>query len=289
MTEQAFRTDHFTSGWWGKLKRVVQVGPAYYLHALPGHMLRRRKLGLGAWDAAAWTNPLRELRPTSCHDLPLPPFFDDVLSELVGARVRIAIPRLRFEALAGVWWSVREVGGDIIECGAYEGATALALALLDRCAGLDRTVHALDTFEGIPSAGAADPFRRAGEFALPADQVERLRQQAESLGVADRLRVYVGRFDQSFESLDDRTYALAHIDANVYHGTLDACRHCLPRLAAGGASVFDDYAGPFDLGARLAIDVAFSESKLLASEPDRLRALAWSSAVYQAPRSGRAI
>jgi hypothetical protein len=49
-------------------------------------------------------------------------------------------------------------------------------------------------------------------------------------------------------------FSFAHVDANIYEGTRDACAFVIPRMNAGGVVVFDDYNGLMDLGARLAID-----------------------------------
>ena len=76
-------------------------------------------------------------------------------------------------------------------------------------------------------------------------------------------------------------FAFAHIDANIYSGTLDACAFVLPRAAPGGAVVFDDYNGVCDLGARLAIDQALRGTGL------RPRPLTASSAWVRVPAGRR--
>jgi len=268
-----FSTDHYAVGFGAKLLRALGAGPAYCLWHLPRYLLHRRRLGLG-WDAAAWTLPLREFRPACHHRLPLPAAYGELLAALAEAGVEVCLPPLRFEALAAAWWSVRDVVGDVVECGSYEGASALALAVLGRLHGKDQKVLMLDTFRGIPAVGETDAFRRPGEFEPAADQVSRIGEQAAALGVTERIEIHAGLFADSFTRLAERAlrFAFVHVDANVYEGTDQACAFTLPRLAEGGAVVFDDYNGPFDLGARLAID------RHLAGRPETLRDLAWSSA-----------
>lgn len=104
---------------------------------------------------------------------------------------------------------------------------------------------------------------------MPESFIHSLREQAIVLGVDDRLEAHAGVFRETFERVrgSDLHFSFGHIDANLYESTLDACRFVLPRIAAGGAVVFDDYHGPCDLGARLAIDSYLAKRGL---RPNRL-------------------
>src|SRR5262249_43305585 len=148
------------------------------------------------------------------------------LDRLRDAGVRLTIPRNRLEGLLGVWWSTRDVPGDTIECGSYQGATCLLLALLDKTHGIERVTFMLDTFTGMPVTSRHDLSRRAGEFLPPGDVVARIREQASVLGVADRVDVRQGLFCDTFKALEkpDLKFAFVHIDANIYQGTLEACQ-----------------------------------------------------------------
>ncbi len=114
-------------------------------------------------------------------------------------------------------------------------------------------------FRGHACRFRVDLSRQDGEFQPPADQVQWIRKQAESLGVSDRIEIHQGLFAQTFQVLAQRDprFAFVHIDANIYSGTLEACQFTIPRINSGGAVVFDDYNGVCDLGARLAIDEYF--------------------------------
>lgn len=269
-----FSSRHYSKGLTAKLRRAFGAGLAYYLRALPRYIARRRSLNLSC-DWGAWRNPLREFRPRCHHNLSLPPEYSKALDLLTRTGVELAMPRMRFEALVGAWWSVRDVPGEFIECGAFEGATGLAVALLGRLLGIHQRVFLLDTFYGIPETGDIDLLRSKGEFMTKIDQVNRIETQANSLEVQDRIKILPGLFSETFRTLKEGPalhFSLAHIDANVYQGTWEACEFCVPRLSNGGVAVFDDYNGPFDLGARLAIDRFFQ------SRAQKPRPLAWSSA-----------
>ena len=124
---------------------------------------------------------------------------------------------------------------------------------------MKQNVLLLDTFSGMPAPSIYDAGRSAGEFVPAADQAAILRQQATKLGVADQVKVHCGLFSETFAALntDPLRFAFAHIDANIYSSTLEACEFVMPRMNEDGAVVFDDYNGVCDLGARLAIDRYF--------------------------------
>jgi hypothetical protein len=275
-----FDESHHAAGPWRKVQRSLQLGPRYYFWDLPRYWFRRRALGLPGWDVGALLNPLREYLPHPRRSFPLPPAYPQCLQSLAQAGVRLTLPRARLEALVGVWWTTQAVAGDVLECGSYRGATALALALLGRLHGIGQRTLLLDTFSASPPACDRDFGRSAGEFVPPADQVAVIRQQAADLGILDRIEIYQGLFADTFSHLRDQDcrFAFVHIDANLYQGTRDACAFALPRCAAGGAVVFDDYNGLCDLGARLAIDQSLAEQGV------RPRPLVWSSAYLRIRR-----
>ena len=255
-TRAAFDDSHHAATVLRKVCRALQLGPKYYLWDLPRYFASRRRRGLPLWDAAALTNPFKEFRPTYRAPADLPPGHCEALARLREAGTRLTIAREKLEGLLQIWWQARTAPGEVIECGAYRGATSLLLALLGRLNGLRQAVLMLDTFAGMPAVSAYDFGRSGGEFRPPADQVELIRRQAEALGVADRVEVHRGLFADTFAALAPRAlrFALVHIDANIYQGTLEACAFTIPRVSPGGAVVFDDYNGVCDLGARLAID-----------------------------------
>jgi predicted O-methyltransferase YrrM len=255
-----FDDSHYAATLPRKLWRALQLGPKYYLWALPRYLAHRRQRGLSLWDPRALTNPLREFRARSPSPDLLPPHYDEALAQFAETGLRLAMTRERLGNILRVWWEVRSVAGDVIECGAYQGATSLLIALLGKLNNIAQKVFMLDTFTGMPTGCAFDSGRREGDFRPATNQVERIQQQAMTLGVAERIEVHQGLFADTLPALAARQlrFALAHIDANIYQGTLDACRFAIPQVAPGGAVIFDDYNGVCDLGARLAIDEYFA-------------------------------
>lgn len=272
---RVFSDEFYARGPVKRLRRALQLGWRYYVWDLPHYITHRRKLGISPFDWQAMVNPFAELLDRK-DDLGEPlDGLGDALSRLAAAGVRLTLPPSRIAALVRCWRHASSVTGDVIECGSYRGATGLLLALLGKHQGVRQKVLLLDTFSSSPRGGALDTLRTKPEYGLPDGYVPALLRQAACLGVEDRVELHQGTFRETFEKLsgDNRRFSLAHIDANLYQSTLDACRFVMPRIAAGGAVVFDDYHGPCDLGARLAID------EFLAPKSLQPRRLAGSSAV----------
>ena len=259
-TAKVFDDSHHAATLPRKCWRALQLGPKYYLWDLPRYFAHRSRRGLPLWDPVALANPLREFRPQSPPAEALPPAYEQALARFAEVGILLTIPRQRLGKLLEVWWQTRSVAGDFVECGAYRGATSLLIALLGRLCGIDQRVLVCDTFAGMPAVSGYDLGRQDGEFRPPADQVDVMRRQAAALGVSERVEIHQGLFADTLAPVAARNprFALVHIDANIYQGTLDACRLTIPHVAPGGAVVFDDYNGVCDLGARLAIDEYFA-------------------------------
>jgi O-methyltransferase len=256
LPSDVFDDDHYAATLLQKIVRSLQLGPKYYAFDLPRYFFHRARLGLPVIDGAAFVNPLREFMSTAATPFELPPGYRDSLYRLRDAGVRLTMPRHRLEAMLAVWWLTRDLDGDVIECGAYQGATSLLLATLGSMNGLSQTVLMLDTFQGMPATSIYDPSRARGEFVPYENQTVRIYRQAEKLGVTERIEVHPGLFADTFSEMAPcgQRFAFAHIDANIYESTAQACNFVIPRMTRGGIVVFDDYNGVCDLGARLAID-----------------------------------
>jgi hypothetical protein len=256
MADDVFASGNYATTLRDRVRRGFELGPKYYAVDVPRYFAQRRKLKLPVFDWGALINPLRSFRNTTYVRLPLPPHFDEALRLIRNAGVRFDNPRSRIEALAGLWWDVHAVGGDVIECGAYRGATSILLAVLGKLNDVPQKVLMLDTFAGMPAPSQFDSSRQGGELKPPQGWLEIIRRQLDELGLEDRVEIHQGLFVDTFVKLEPRDIQLsfAHIDANIFQGTLDACEYTMPHMAAGGAVVFDDYNALMDLGARLAID-----------------------------------
>ena len=129
--------------------------------------------------------------------------------------------------------------GAILEVGSWRGGSAALIALAMRSVGSEREVYAADTFAGVVKAGAHDPHYRGGEHADTG--TEQVAAYLSSLGL-DRIQLLTGMFpEQTGDRITDRSFALVHIDVDVYQSAADVFTWAWPRLVSGGICVFDDY------------------------------------------------
>lgn len=159
----------------------------------------------------------------------------------------------RLAMLAAAVRRGRELEGDMIECGSYRGGSAALIGML--LEGTGKTLHVCDSFEGLPAPTARDNFHREGDF--NDTSAERVRRGLESLGVP--ARVHVGFFDKTFPALEDRRFAFAHIDVDLYQSVRDCLEFCHPRMTEGAVMIFDDYGAKSCEGAKEAVDEFFAD------------------------------
>jgi len=125
-------------------------------------------------------------------------------------------------------------------------------------AGSVRQLHLFDSFEGLSEFAEEDNagltrqkhttenMRR--HFVYPETS---LRHNMEGF---DFVRVYRGWIPERFAEVDDREFALVHIDVDLYQPTLDSLRFFYPRLAPRGWIIVDDYNAQNFPGANIAVD-----------------------------------
>ena len=163
---------------------------------------------------------------------------------------------------------IRDVPGDIIECGVGKAKTFQLLALLTYLEGRGRTLWGFDSFAGYPEPTPEDESprrRRKGEWRVMG--AEAVRPLLEAIGlppefVRERVRVVPGFFEDTLPSSGAGPIALLHLDVNLYRSYRICLEELFPHVSPGGAVLFDEYAREQDLvkcpGAKRAIDEYFA-------------------------------
>lgn len=141
-------------------------------------------------------------------------------------------------------------GGDILEVGSWRGGSGAVLAQASRrgravipgvesSAPQAREIFLADTFAGVVKAGERDTYYKGGEHANTSSRtVAELFAQLE-LGDVTLLE---GIFpDETGDRIEQRRFALCHIDVDVYQSAKDVFTWVWPRMVPGGVIVFDDY------------------------------------------------
>jgi hypothetical protein len=150
------------------------------------------------------------------------------------------------------------VDGDIAECGVRWGKSALFM--LSGLTGAEKPIHLFDSFEGLSEPGKADiaPGRnrthwKKGRLAVSEDVV------LTNLGAFKDVHIHKGWIPERFGEVADRTFALVHIDVDLYQPTADSLAFFYPRMSKGGFIVCDDYGFEDCAGAKRAFDEFFAD------------------------------
>lgn len=163
---------------------------------------------------------------------------------------RTLVDRERCYVLYQACLHVRGLAGDAAEIGVYKGGTARLLATM--LSG--RKVDLFDTFSGMPSVDPAKDLHREGDFSSTS-----LEDVKVFLNGCSNVRLFPGIFPGTAEPVRTSSYALVHVDVDIYRSVLDGCSFFYPRLIKGGVMIFDDYGFLTCPGALQAVDEFFAD------------------------------
>jgi O-methyltransferase len=142
--------------------------------------------------------------------------------------------------------TVRNISGDVIECGTWRGGMIAGIADV---LGSDRNYRLFDSYEGLPPAKEID-----GEAALAWQRdtsspgyynncraSEDEARQAMSMSVATDYTLVKGWFNETLPCANVGPIALLRMDADWYDSTKAILENLADRVVPGGLIVVDDY------------------------------------------------
>jgi len=160
--------------------------------------------------------------------------------------------KMRFYAL---WLQLKrieknKVDGAIAELGVYKGETAKVIHHMLP----DRSFYLFDSFSGLPKQvikedcdGTVRPQTVQFDNTSPDEVLNYIN------GDANKLHIKEGVFPETTEDIDESTFALVHVDADLYQSTMDALEYFYPKLSEAGAIIIHDYNHNWD-GVKKAVD-----------------------------------
>lgn len=178
------------------------------------------------------------------------PGFADAADEIIN-QGRTTLDYIRLFVL---WQAVRNtylVKGDVAEVGSYKGGSARFLAVAAAQLGWSPSLHVMDTFTGHPAA--ADYSRESAHVPGLFGDTD-VKQVIAYLADLPNVKVQQGRFANTCHLIEDRRFALVHIDVDIYSSAAECLRFFWPRLLPGGTMVVDDYGFMTCQGLKAAVD-----------------------------------
>lgn len=155
------------------------------------------------------------------------------------------------------WWKyfeiVRNVEGDIVECGIGRGRSLLVLSainsLLEKNEGGQRQVFGYDSFEGFPEPSVEDDSYRkpkkgewstspSGKYQYSPDFIKMVLQEGK---IEENVILKKGFFGDTTKDHPNKPIAILHVDGDLYQSYMDTLEHLYPKVSKGGVIVFDDF------------------------------------------------
>jgi len=170
----------------------------------------------------------------------------------------------------------KRLEGDFVECGVWRGGNILLYKLLNDFYGLNKTIFAYDTFEGMNTPENIDIDLR-GNYAYKLLQVSKKSENIKNIHCVvkidtvkknisrysnlENINFIIGSVEKSLllEKNLPKKISVLRLDTDWYASTKIELEILYPRLVQGGVLIIDDY-GHWQ-GARRAVDEYFFNKK----------------------------
>ena len=133
---------------------------------------------------------------------------------------------MRFLYFARCFDQIRNLGGDIVECGVGPGKSLLSFAYLMKYKGGYNTLWGYDSFEGLPEPSEHDRSIRNPKKGQCATSMEDVLDLLRQTGIGEdflssRLRLVKGFFEKTLHEYPGRPISLLHADVDLYRSVFD--------------------------------------------------------------------
>lgn len=186
------------------------------------------------------------------------PFFLDARKRAAGVA---GINDMRCSVLQNCIRSVATIEGDVAECGVRQGRSTIFMLSADP---RRRTYHLFDSFAGLSEPAEDDRDDKGNLKWVAGDLKTDEALTRRNLSSFDNVEFHVGWIPDTLPAVQDKMFALVHIDVDLYEPTRDSLAFFYDRTRHGGLIVCDDYGSAKCPGARKAFD------EFLADRPEGL-------------------
>ncbi len=174
------------------------------------------------------------------------------------------LPIPNHSSLLGTWliygllFKSKNLPGDAVELGVYQGGNSFCSALFMNLMGDKRKYILVDSFEGFGKLSKYDPVEHKDMFKDVS--YEKVHKYFSDFNNTKVLKGYVPEILDSFQ---DKNYSFVYYDCDLYEPAVASLNYFFPRLPKGGIFLIDDYCITKDfLGVRKAVDEFCKKHKL---------------------------
>jgi O-methyltransferase len=146
----------------------------------------------------------------------------------------------RLLSLLEILINIKEIKGDIVECGSYKGGTGILIALALDHFGINKNVYLFDSFQGLPSPSINDSGYSKGAFI---SNKKELQENIEKFQL-NNIQIIDGWFKDTisdFIQKYNKKISFLHIDCDLYESTADCFPKLFPLVNNGGVIICDDF------------------------------------------------
>jgi len=178
--------------------------------------------------------PMIENNPEWHHKFPNEEEYQQIIDNLNEYKMETLNHGDEVEALITSIKKTKNIPGEIIEVGVYQGGSAKVI--YDNM-GDDKKLFLCDTFEGLKDSTEDDDcWIKNGDYTADFDMVQ------ESFPDKERVKLIKGYFpDSATEEIKELNFSFAHLDVDTYTSTLNSLEFLYPRMSKGGIIISHDY------------------------------------------------
>jgi O-methyltransferase len=130
-----------------------------------------------------------------------------------------------------------QIIGDFAELGVYKGDSARIIHFMDP----GRIFHLFDTFSGFAAEDLKVETGEASTYTSLNFSDTDPESVLKFIGGNTNIKIHQGYFPEITDNLDEATYALVNMDADLYNPTRAGLAYFYRRLAPGGVILIHDY------------------------------------------------
>lgn len=153
---------------------------------------------------------------------------------------------------------VRNVDGEIVECGVGRARSLITILALNRLyesfeSSYPRNVFGLDSYEGFPEPHIFDNSPRNpkkgewsyspnNQFKYTINNIKKVIKNANLIEYSkNKLKLVKGLLEETTKSLNTKKIAILHLDCDLYQATSSSINNLWYKVQVGGVVVIDDY------------------------------------------------